>query len=61
MRIGPRPQHCSQAIGIRHDVIALPPSKNFIFKRHFEQEKKAHENWVAARQAERKLNDLQVG
>jgi hypothetical protein len=28
--------------------------------RHFEQEKKAHENWVAARQAERKLNDLQV-
>jgi hypothetical protein len=30
------------------------------FKRHFEQEKKAHENWVAARQAERKLNDLQV-
>ena len=25
------------------------------------QEKKAHENWVAARQAERKLTDLQVG
>ena len=24
------------------------------------QEKKAHENWVAARQAERKLTDLQV-
>jgi hypothetical protein len=31
-----------------------------LVERVSEQEKKAHENWVAARQAERKLNDLQV-